>query len=158
MAQQHLVVQGAVCQCKYGTAPDKIKVLTHSKEYANDKSGTEKKIASTKDLGPTFEKNTFGSCSQQNNRACSAIVKEWKHVFEDVILSNGGKILLENSKATCPVGGPECIEIIWHGQSAELSQQNFDNADPAVASALNPAVDIDHMDEPEINTDGIIFQ
>ncbi|QJD96556.1 DUF4280 domain-containing protein [Mucilaginibacter robiniae] len=158
MAQEHLVVQGATCQCNFGTATDKLKVLSQQKEYANDQNSAFKLIANTKDLGTTFEKNTFGSCSKQNNRVCTAVVSEWKHYFEEVVLSNGGKILLENSKATCPIGGPECIRIVLHGQSAELSKQNFKNAQPAVANALNPAVDLKEMDQPEEDIEGLIFQ
>lgn len=158
MAQEHLVVQGATCQCNFGTAPDRLRVLSQQKEYANDQQAAFKLIASTKDIGSTFEKNTFGSCSKQNNRACTAVVTEWKHFFEDVTLSNGGKILLENSKATCPVGGPDCIRIIKHGQSASLSKQNIENGNSAVANALNPAVDLKEMDQPEENIDGLIFE
>jgi len=32
MADKHLVCDGALCKCKYGTIPDKLKVLTHQKE------------------------------------------------------------------------------------------------------------------------------
>jgi hypothetical protein len=124
--------------CKYGNAPDKLKVLTNKKEFANDQDGSKKPIATTKDLNTTFEKNTFGSCSKNNNRTCSAVVTEWSGFYEDTILSNGGKILLEDSKATCPVGGKDCIEIVQHGQKAEGSKQNFDNANKNVQSQLNP--------------------
>ncbi|HMG10705.1 MAG TPA: DUF4280 domain-containing protein [Mucilaginibacter sp.] len=157
MAEEHLVVQGATCQCNFGSAPDKLKVLTQVKEYANDKDGSVKLIASTKDIGSTFEKNTFGSCSKQNNRACTAVVTEWKNVYENVTLSNGGKILIENSKATCPVGGSDCIKILLHGQTADLSKQNFDNANPAVTNALNPLADIKSMNQTN-SAQGIIFE
>ncbi|MDN5287973.1 MAG: hypothetical protein JWR38_4247 [Mucilaginibacter sp.] len=157
MAEEHLVVQGATCQCNFGSAPDKLKVLTHAKEYANDKDGAVKLIASTKDIGSTFEKNTFGSCSKQNNRACTAVVTEWKNVYENVTLSNGGKILLETSKGTCPVGGNGCIKILLHGQTADLGKQNFENANPAVTNALNPMVDIKNMDQTN-SAQGIIFE
>ena len=158
MAEQHIVVQGATCQCKYGDAPDKLKVLTHAKEYANDASGAYKMIASTKDIGTTFEKNTFGSCSKQNNRTCAAEVTEWKDVYENVKLSNGGQILLENSKATCPVGGANSITIIKHGQSADISAQNVANAQPAVTNALNPAADINKLNQPGNSAEGVIFE
>jgi hypothetical protein len=138
MAEKHIVVQGAQCVCKYGNAPDKLKVLTNKKEFANDQDGSKKPIATTKDLNTTFEKNTFGSCSKNNNRTCSAVVTEWSGFYEDTILSNGGKILLEDSKATCPVGGKDCIEIVQHGQKSEGSKQNFDNANKNVQSQLNP--------------------
>jgi hypothetical protein len=56
MAEKHIVVQGAQCMCNFGTAPDKLKVLTNQKEYANDKEGSQKPIATTMDIGTTFEK------------------------------------------------------------------------------------------------------
>lgn len=138
MAEKHIVVQGAQCMCKFGSAPDKLKVLTHTKEYANDKDGSQKSIATTMDIGPTFEKNMFGSCSKMLNKPCNAVVTKWSGFYENTVLTNGGKILLEDSKATCPIGGPDCIEIVQHGQKAEASKQNFDNANKNVQSQLNP--------------------
>lgn len=136
MSEKHFVCQGAICKCKYGTAPDKLKVLTHTKEYINDPKGEKKLTASTKDINATFEKNTFGSCGKQNNKPCQAIVTEWKGFYEMHTLTHGGKVLLEDSKATCPVGGPDCIEIIFHGQVAEISQKNMDNAEKEILAHL----------------------
>jgi hypothetical protein len=138
MASKHLVCDGAICKCKYGAAPDKLKVLTHKKEYINDPKGNKKLTASTKDINTTFEKNTFGPCSKQNNMPCQVIVIEWKSFYDKITLTHGGKVLTEDSKATCPIGGPGCIEIIFHGQVAEISQKNMDNADDAVLAHLYP--------------------
>lgn len=158
MAEKHLVVEGATCMCNYGTSPDNLKVLTHKSEYSNDKDGTQKYIASTKDIGSTFKKNSFGSCSKQNNRPCSAVVTEWKGFYEKTTLTNEGKILLEDSKATCPVGGPDCIKIVKHGQIAEPNQQNFKNTEPKVSQTLNPAVDPRELVNEPISVEGIIFK
>jgi len=138
MAEKHIVVQGAQCLCNFGTAPDKLKVLTNTKEYANDKEGNRKPIASTKDIGTTFEKNMFGSCSKMNNKPCQATVTEWSGYYEEVTLLNGGKMLLEDSKGTCPAGAKDCIRIVQHGQKAGVSEQNFNNSDPEVQKQLNP--------------------
>lgn len=137
MAEKHLVCQGAICKCKFGTAPDKLKVRTHTKEYLNDPEGKEKLAVSTKDIGPTFEKNTFGTCAK-NNSPCSATVQEWKDFYPNIKLNHGGFALLEDSKASCPIGGPRCIDIIFHGQTALLTQQHVDNADKEVMSQLYP--------------------
>jgi hypothetical protein len=153
MAEKHIVVQGAQCMCKFGSAPDKLKVLTHTKEYANDKDGSQKSIGTTMDIGPTFEKNMFGSCSKMYNKPCNAVVTKWSCFYEDTILTNGGKILLEDSKATCPIGGPDCIEIVQHGQKAEASKQNFNNANKDVQSQLNPMSD--SLDESANNFNGV---
>jgi len=65
MAQKHLVCQGAICQCQFGNAPDKLKVLTQTKAFINEKEPQEKLVATTADVGATFEKNTFGLCQMQ---------------------------------------------------------------------------------------------
>nr|WP_199077625.1 DUF4280 domain-containing protein [Pedobacter sp. ASV19] len=158
MAEKHIVVQGATCLCNFGSAPDKLKVLTHKREFANDKEGTEKYIASTKDIGSTFEKNMFGSCAKQNNKPCTAVVTEWKDFYEHTTLTNGGKILTESSKATCPVGGAGCIKIIDHGQTAEPNGQSFKNTEPKVNQALNPAVGVKQIIDEPVDVKGVIFE
>ena len=142
MAEKRLVVNGAICMCKFGAAPDKLKVLTNTKEYANDAQGSQKAIATSKDIASTFESGTFGSCAKQHGSACKSMVTEWSDFYEKVQLCNGGNPLLEDSKATCPIGGKDCIEIIFHGQTDELTPQNVDNTKPEVMQALNPAVAI----------------
>ena len=139
MAEKHLVCQGAICKCKFGGAPDKLKVLTHKKEYINDPSGQQKLIVSTKDIGgSTFEKNTFGPCAKQKNKPCKIVVMEWLGFYPLMTLMHGGKVLLEDSKATCPIGGAGCIEIVFHGQSTHIAQQQMDQADKDVMSHLYP--------------------
>lgn len=149
MGAKHLVCHGALCMCNFGSAPDKLVVNTHSKEFINDADGAEKMIASTKDINKTFEKNTFGSCSKQNNNPCQAVVSEWKGFYEKVTLENSGKILLEDSKATCPIGGPDCIKIEFHGQTAQVSKRNAEKMDPEVHNSLNPLVDLEEITEEE---------
>ncbi|TXI98661.1 MAG: DUF4280 domain-containing protein, partial [Chryseobacterium cucumeris] len=148
MAEKHIVVQGAMCKCQFGQAPDKLKVLTHQKEYANDKSGSKKLIVTTKEIGAaTFEKNTFGNCTKMGGPPppCKMMVTEWQKFYDKVQLSNGGYIIVEDSKAVCAVAGTPCIEIIDHGQRAEASQQNFKNADKDVQKQINPLVDSEEM-------------
>jgi hypothetical protein len=148
MAEKHVVVQGATCVCKHSETPktDVLKVKTQTKHYANDKDGAEKLIATTKEIGQTLEANTFGKCKLQpmgsSYKPCQAVITEWKGFYDKVTLSNGGKILLEDSKATCPIGGPDCISIKHHGQKAEVSKQNVAKANPILHSQLNPLVDM----------------
>ncbi|MCW3169059.1 DUF4280 domain-containing protein [Chryseobacterium sp. 09-1422] len=158
MAEKHIVVQGAVCKCQFGQTPDNLKVLTHQKEYANDKSASKKLIATTKEIGvATFEKNTFGSCSKMGSPPppCKVMVTEWQNFYDKVQLSNGGYIILEDSKAVCAVAGTPCIEIIDHGQRAEASQQNFKNADQDVQQQINPLVDSNKMCKKQPTHEGI---
>lgn len=142
MSQKHLVCQGALCKCNFGTTPDKLKVLTQTKRYINDKDGSEKLMATHKDIGKTFEKNTFGSCAKMNNNPCQVVVTEWSGYYEKITLEdNKGNPILEDSKATCPVGGKDCIMIVKHGQTTEPSQQNVKNANTEVITELCPLVD-----------------
>ncbi|MGY0040477.1 hypothetical protein [Pedobacter sp. NJ-S-72] len=49
MSEKHLVCNGAVCQCKFGTAPDKLKVKQKD-YYINEDEASKKAIANTKEL------------------------------------------------------------------------------------------------------------
>lgn len=144
MGQKHLVCQGALCKCNFGTAPDKLKVKTQTKRYINDKDGSTKLMATHKDIGKTFEKNTFGNCSKLNNNPCQVTVTAWSGYYEKITLEdNNGHALLEDSKATCPIGSKDCITIVKHGQTAEVSQQNVKNADKNVVGELCPMMDLE---------------
>ncbi len=153
MAEKHVVVQGAVCQCKFSVEPktDKLKVKTQSKNYANDKDGNEKLIASDKDIGQTMEKNTFGKCKKQPTGSdylpCQINITKWSGFYEKIILINQGKALLEDSKATCPMGAPDCITIKDHGQTSEVTNKNVENSKPEVLSEILPGVDFTDSDE-----------
>ncbi len=139
MSEKHLVCQGAVCRCNFGTAPDKLKVLTQTQRYINDKEGSKKLMATNKDIGKTFEKNLFGNCSKLNNNPCQVHVTQWSGFYKKITLEeNNGNALLEDSKATCPIGSPDCITIVNHGQTAEVSQKNVKNADKQVLMELFP--------------------
>ena len=156
MSEKHLVCQGAICLCNFGTTPDKLKVLTQRKRFINDKEGSTKLIATNMDIGAaTFENNTFGPCKMQPTpggfKPCQIIVTAWTGFYEKIILEdNSGKALLEDSKATCPIGGPDCIKIIDHGQIAEVSAQNVENADKEVLAELMPLVDLSEKNKCQI--------
>lgn len=147
MSEKHLVCQGAQCQCNFGTAPDKLMVKTHKKEFINDASGAEKMIATDKDIAKTFEKNNFGTCAKLNNNPCQVVVTQWSGFYEKTTLEHGGKILLEDSKATCAIGGPDCIKITFHGQVIQTSGSNVSNTKPETMEALNPLVGAGEMIE-----------
>lgn len=147
MSEKHIVVQGATVKCQFSVEPklDKLKVKTQSKHYANDKDASKKLIATDKEIGQTLEKNTFGKCKKQPNGSgdylpCQAVITKWSGFYDKVTLSNKGKILLESSKATCPMGGPDCITVDKHGQKAEPGKQNAKKAKPQVSNQINPLV------------------
>jgi hypothetical protein len=143
MAEKYFVVHGATCVCKFSEAPqtDKLTVKTQTKHFGNDKEGSKKLIATHKDIGQTLEKNTFGKCKLQPTSSgflpCQAVIQQWSGIYDKVTYEeNKGNPLLHDSKATCPIGGPDCISIQKHGQKAEVSQQNQKNAKPEVLAQL----------------------
>ncbi|WP_447410595.1 PAAR-like protein, partial [Clostridium perfringens] len=57
----------------------------------------------------------------------------------NVILSDNGKVLLENSTAVCAVSGAATISILFHGQTASLSHnQPITQTSLADITTLNP--------------------
>lgn len=161
MAGKHIVVQGAALQCNYSVEPKKdiLKVKSQCKHFANDKDAEKKLVATTKEIGQTLEKNTFGKCKKQptgnDYLPCQAVITEWTGFYEKITLSNQGKILLEDSKATCPIGGKDCIKIINHGQKVEPSTSNVMNARVMLLNQINPLVDMaalqnDLVGKPEV--------
>lgn len=146
MSNKHLVCQGAILTCKYGTTPDKLKVNTQTKHYINEKNPKEKLTATHMDIGQTLEQNSFGLCKLQplpggGYKPCQAVITQWSGFYEKVTLKqNNGHPLLEDSKATCPIGGPDCISIIDHGQIAQPTQQNIENADEEALTELMPFI------------------
>jgi hypothetical protein len=144
MGAKHYVVQGATVKCKFSVEPktDKLKVKSQSKHFLNDKEGSDKLYATDKEIGQTLEKNTFGKCKMQPNGSgdflpCQAVITTWSGAYQKVTLSNKGKVLLENSKATCPIGGPDCISIDKHGQKGEASKQQSRKSDDTVNPVAN---------------------
>lgn len=157
MSEKHLVCQGATCKCNFGTSPDKLKVLTQTKRYINDMDGSKKLMATHVDIGKTFEKNMFGNCSKLNNNPCQVVVTEWSGFYNNITVEdNKGHTLLEDSKATCPIGSKDCITIIDHGQTAEVSQKNVENADKAVLTELCPFLDMSDSHDNEIEDEDLI--
>jgi Domain of unknown function (DUF4280) len=148
MSSKAVVVQGAKLKCQFSESPqtDTLKVKTQTKQFANDKDGSKKLIATDKEIGQTLEKNTFGKCTLQptnsGNLPCQAVITKWSDVYEKVVFEeNKGKILLEDSKATCPIGGPDCITVEEHGQKAEASKQQSRQSNDATMTAVNPLAD-----------------
>lgn len=150
MALKEKVVHGALCKCKFGTTPDKLVVLTHKKWYANDPEGSKKLIATNKDIGLPFEKKTFGSCAKMNNNPCVPSITKWDGYYEkEKYDPPGGYVLLEDSKATCAVGGTQCVEILMSGQIAQPTSRNFKNADEDLLSHIMPVVNMKDFEKKD---------
>ncbi|SEO64035.1 protein of unknown function [Flavobacterium sp. CF108] len=161
MSGKHVVVQGATLKCKFSEKPqtDILKVKSQNKHFANDKDASKKLIATTKEIGQTLEKNTFGNCKLQptgsSYKPCQAVINQWSAFYEKVTLSNQSKILVEDSKATCPIGGPDCISVVKHGQKVEISKQNVKNARELLSNQTNPLVNMTEFKESLEDQDSI---
>ncbi len=143
MSEKHFVCHEAECECQFGNAPDKLLVKTQSRHYINDKAMSSKLIATDKEIGQPFEKNTFGTCKLQPTpggyKPCQPVIISWTDFYNDVSLEeNQGCPLLESSKAICVISGAPCVSITFHGQEAEVSEQNMDNVEPETLEVLNP--------------------
>lgn len=159
--ENYVAVDGAVCKCKFSedtSASDILVVKSQKKHFANDKGANKKLIATTQDINQTLKNGTFGKCTLQpnssGNKPCMAVITKWQNFYEKVTLSNDGKILTEISKAECPVGGPNCIEIFKHGQTAEVGEQQMQKADTDVLNQINPLVDLEEID----TTNSVCYQ
>lgn len=155
MSEKKIVCHGAICKCNFGAAPDKLVVKSHENEYVNDKDGSKKMIASDKEIGQTFEKNTFGPCQKQpipgGYKTCQAVVSQWSGYYESMTLKNEGKVLVEDSKATCPIGGKDCIKIIFHGQVNQPAANEAKKENKTIMAILNPLVDMKEFEEETLN-------
>lgn len=153
MAKKHFVVQGAICQCKLSENPitDILLVKTQSIHFANDSEGKKKLIATNKEIGQSMQKNTYGSCTKQmaggKSLPCVVDITEWGGVNEKVTYSNKGKALLEDSKATCSKGLPNCIIIINHGQTVALTDKDVKKSSPQILSEILPGINFNDLDE-----------
>ncbi len=139
----YLVCETATCECKFGNKPATLEVKTNPEHYINSIDG-EKQTASSVDIGNPFKEQTFGKCSKQGNPQppCKPDITKWEGFYDKVTLKNGGKILLDNSKAICSIAGSPCISITHHGQSDPITQHEMDNTSDEQAQVVSPLVDI----------------
>jgi hypothetical protein len=86
-------------------------------------------------------------------KPCQAVVQEWSGFYKNVTIADKCKILLEDSKATCPIGGPDCIKITFHGQVNAPGSSSLKKANKEVIQVLNPVVDLDDLKEEDDSND-----
>lgn len=148
------VIQKGKAICDKGTKFPQFKVDSHKKHYINHAGDSDHYLAVTENdnqFNPPAV--PFGNCSLQNNKPCTfAPAGKWQKIYKDVkVLDNS--LLTEISELQCSVGGK--IKIMDHGQRAELSKQNFKNADVKVHGYINPLVDLrkfnEKLDEQELD-------
>jgi hypothetical protein len=154
MSEKKLVCHGALCECQYGDVPDSLVVLSQQKVYINDSTGSQKLVATDRELGMPFQNKTFGQCKLQpmgsSFKPCMPAITAWDGYFEKTqIKHNQGYPLLEDSKATCTIAGAPCVKITFHGQTAEPSLQNLENVDEELMSQLLPLLNVKEIESPK---------
>ncbi|WP_082422560.1 DUF4280 domain-containing protein [Aquimarina longa] len=151
MSTGHIVVDGAMCKCKFGNTPDTLVVQSQQKAYINDDAASKKLVANTMDLGMPLQAKTFGQCKLQPSSSgflpCVPAITIWQDAYDKVELSNSGQVLTENSKATCAIAGAPCVEFTWHGQTAAPDSSNVAQANEQEQVHLNPLVNIKALEE-----------
>ena len=153
---KHFVIQKGKAMCDKGTSFPNFKVTSHQKHYWNDADGKEDYLAVTEDdvqFNPVAV--PFGNCSVKNGQPCSfAPVGKWEKPYNKVKVM-GKSCLTEISELQCAIGGK--ITVMKHGQTAEISKQNFKNADPFILSQINPFFNfgefLDKIEEEENSFD-----
>lgn len=146
MSKGHVIVDGALCKCKYGNMPDTFVVQTQQKGYINDGAGSKKLIGNTMDIGMPLQAKTFGQCKLQPSSSgylpCIPAITQWQNFYNKVELDNTGQILTEKSKAICAIAGAPCVEFTWHGQTAAAGSSDMAQTNEQVQSQLNPLVNM----------------
>ena len=140
------IAQKGKAICDKGTKFPQFKVSSHKKLFINDKDGADDYLAVTEnDLQFNPPAVPFGNCSVKNGQPCSfAPAGKWQKFYKDAKVM-GNCLLTEISELQCAVGGK--IKILDHGQKAQLSKQNFKNADAKVHHHLNPLVDLNEFND-----------
>ena len=88
-----------------------------------------------------------------NNNPCQVTVTEWSGFYDKITLEdNKGKTLLESSKSYLSLlEVKDCIKIVNHGQTAEVSSQSVENADQEVLAELFPFVPLSSEEDKILN-------
>jgi len=135
------VIDTAPCKCKYGTTPGKLKVNSHKLVVMNHGDG---KMATSLELQNAFYPPGFGSCKRYSPyiKPCVPNVIKWSNLFDHMRLPGNAHPLLSDSKGTCALGGPDCIEILSDGQIEVPGPRHVKNATAEHQQELDPAGDL----------------
>lgn len=110
---EKFAVDGAICMCAFGTTPGRMKVTDQHFAHINGRS-----LAGTSmNLGNAFYPPGFTVCKASwPSRPCTANVVAWSDTFTKVKINGVATLLTDRSKATCALGGTDCIRFVNHGQ------------------------------------------
>ena len=138
------VVNGAICLCKFGTAPGFLKVLNDQAVCMNGKLA-----ATDKTLGNVFEGTGFTMCKKSwPPRPCTPSIVNWSGAYDGVSINGSSSPLLGTSKGTCAMGCTDCISFQTSGQIPIPNEQQVMKSAMALRNDINPLA----MDEPSIVT------
>lgn len=133
---KEFIVDGALCMCKFGTTPARLKVSNQRSAYMN----TGKPTATTLSLGNTFYPPAFSVCriSPITPKPCTPAIIQWTGAYMKLEIENGGYALTEKSKGTCASGCPNCIDIMMTGQIQVAGIGQLMTASAEVQNELDP--------------------
>jgi hypothetical protein len=146
---KHFIIDTALCMCKFGTAPGRLKVNSHKLMVLNH---GDKKIATSLELQNAFYPPGFGTCTCNSpfTRPCVPSIIQWSNVYKRMRLPGNAYPLMPDSKAACAICGAECIDITFHGQMELLGALHIKNATAEHQSDLDPAGRLSQEEEYNI--------
>jgi hypothetical protein len=107
------IVDGATCMCQFGASPGKLCVKNNRFVFLNGGSA----MATDMEIANPFQPPAFGTCNATGqSKPCNPAVTKWTNAHEGVLLPQGAKPLIIESKAICSLAGVECITIKMEGQ------------------------------------------
>ncbi len=144
------VVEGALCMCKFGTTPGKLKIIDQQFAHINGK----KLIGTTMNLGNVFEPPGFTSCkiNPMFPKPCTPAVVMWDGAFDKVKINRIASFLTDKSKGTCASGCPGCIEFTMSGQIALPSAPQMKEATNVFQGDLDPTGESLALTEHQIDS------
>ena len=133
---KEFIVDGALCMCKFGTTPARLKVSDHQKAYMNG----EKPVATTLSLGNAFYPPAFTVCriSPLTPKPCTPAIVNWTNSYQKLVIAAGGFVLTDQSKGTCASGCPNCIDIMMTGQMGLPGIGQMLSASSALQNEMDP--------------------
>lgn len=150
-----LICHGAKCTCDQAVdpAPKKMNVLSHNKYLIND-SGESKFVATT--LENKVLNLNFGQCKVPDpSKPVPCIAKlQWKDYYEKIELPDRTYVLTNKSTAICTAKGGN-IKIVQHGQQANITAQELENAKAGSWPADGPLLteELIHIEQAAKNED-----
>lgn len=133
---KEFLVEGALCMCKFGASPGRLKVTDNTFFKVNGG----KRVATSQTLGNVFDPPGFGVCkvSPTTPKPCVPAIVQWSSFFPKLRTMTGALPLTDESKGTCGSGIPECIEFSMTGQLPVPGVKNMQEATSEHQTELDP--------------------